>query len=553
MPPGITFQDNGNGTATLSGTPEPSTGAYDFNITAGNGSGGALQTFTLTVVAPPIIAAISGVTVTVGQTISIPITATAGMPLAFSYTESGKLPSGVRLIVGKNGAATIAGKPGPGTAGAYPVTITAHNSAFASTQSFTLVVGQANAITSLSKATLVAGQGGTFLVKTTGFPFPTFSLGGTSVPGVSLTSNNNGTATLTAPSAAVPAGTYTLAIGAGNSFGGVTQSFVLTVVQPPSLTITGNPTFTAGATAAPLTVSATAGSTAGALTIRESGRLPAGMALTIGKNGTATLGGKLGITSGGDYPITLTAANGAYRASQTITLVVGQSVAIATGNKATLVAGQGGTFLVKTTGFPFATFSLGGTSVPGVSLVSSNNGTATLTAPSANVPAGTYTLAIGASNSFGGVTPPQQFTLTVVQPPSLTITGNPTFTAGTTATPLTVTATAGSMAGALHNPGERPAARGHGADDRQEWHRDARRQAGHSHRRHLSDHAHRCQRRLQRQPNHHPGRLAGADHDNQCRRSDIHDRPIRLAAVQGERLSCRAVRAGRHCPPILRV
>ncbi|MGO9972377.1 MAG: putative Ig domain-containing protein [Solirubrobacteraceae bacterium] len=54
LPTGVTFLANGNGTATLSGTPASGTaGSYPFTITASNGvSPNATQSFTLTVRAP---------------------------------------------------------------------------------------------------------------------------------------------------------------------------------------------------------------------------------------------------------------------------------------------------------------------------------------------------------------------------------------------------------------------------------------------------------------------------------------------------------------------
>jgi uncharacterized repeat protein (TIGR01451 family) len=56
LPSAVTFTDNGNGTATLAGTPGLGTdGSYTFNITAVNGLGTDSQTFTLTVVIPPTI------------------------------------------------------------------------------------------------------------------------------------------------------------------------------------------------------------------------------------------------------------------------------------------------------------------------------------------------------------------------------------------------------------------------------------------------------------------------------------------------------------------
>src|SRR5205807_3966510 len=56
LPFGVTFSDNGNGTATLSGTPGAGTGGtYIFLITASNNVGQDNQTFTLTVQEAPAI------------------------------------------------------------------------------------------------------------------------------------------------------------------------------------------------------------------------------------------------------------------------------------------------------------------------------------------------------------------------------------------------------------------------------------------------------------------------------------------------------------------
>ena len=54
LPTGVSFSDNGNGTAAISGTPGPGTaGSYPITIAAGNGvDPAASQTFTVRVRAP---------------------------------------------------------------------------------------------------------------------------------------------------------------------------------------------------------------------------------------------------------------------------------------------------------------------------------------------------------------------------------------------------------------------------------------------------------------------------------------------------------------------
>ena len=83
LPSGVMFTDNGNGRATLSGTPAAGTGGtYTFTITATNGvSPDATQTFTLTVVGLP--AAPSGLRATGrGRTVSLTWKNNASAPSA---------------------------------------------------------------------------------------------------------------------------------------------------------------------------------------------------------------------------------------------------------------------------------------------------------------------------------------------------------------------------------------------------------------------------------------------------------------------------------------
>src|SRR5205807_6671293 len=84
---------------------------------------------------------------------------TTGVPKA-ALTESGALPTGVSFTANPDGTATIAGTPGPGSAGHYPITITATNGvAPDATQAFTLTIVAPPTVASMSPTTL--GQGAT--------------------------------------------------------------------------------------------------------------------------------------------------------------------------------------------------------------------------------------------------------------------------------------------------------------------------------------------------------------------------------------------------------
>ena len=141
LPGGVAFVNNGDGTATLSGTPAAGTGGtYPLIITASNGVGTpATQNFILKVNQAPAITSANNATFAAGATGSFTVT-TTGAPIS-SVTETGALPSGVTFVNNGDGTATLSGTPASGTGGTYPLTITASNGVGTpATQNFTLTV-----------------------------------------------------------------------------------------------------------------------------------------------------------------------------------------------------------------------------------------------------------------------------------------------------------------------------------------------------------------------------------------------------------------------------
>jgi hypothetical protein len=146
LPGGVTFTDNGNGTATLGGTPTVG-GTYPITIKATNASGNTTQNFTLTVDQAPAITSSTSATFNVGSNGSFTVT-TTGTPTS-SLAETGALPSGVTFTDNGNGTGTLGGTPATGTAASYPITFTATNGIGSpAIQSFTLTVGTQAACTS---------------------------------------------------------------------------------------------------------------------------------------------------------------------------------------------------------------------------------------------------------------------------------------------------------------------------------------------------------------------------------------------------------------------
>jgi len=143
LPAGVSFTDNGNGVATLQGTPAAaSNGIYPLQFTADNGvEPVGVQAFTLTVTATgaPAITSASGTTFVVGVAGTFTVTST-GTPTP-TLTQTGTLPGNVTFVSNINGTATISGTANPGTVGTWPITITASNGVLPNAvQSFSLVV-----------------------------------------------------------------------------------------------------------------------------------------------------------------------------------------------------------------------------------------------------------------------------------------------------------------------------------------------------------------------------------------------------------------------------
>jgi PKD repeat protein len=139
LPSGVRFADNGDGMATISGTPaNAAAGVYRLILTARNKHGTATQAFTLTVTKAPAIKYIRTIRVEVGAAQSLTVRAT-GYP-APALAESGRLPGGLSFTDNGDGTAVIAGNPAANSGGHYPITITATNTSGTATRHFAIVV-----------------------------------------------------------------------------------------------------------------------------------------------------------------------------------------------------------------------------------------------------------------------------------------------------------------------------------------------------------------------------------------------------------------------------
>ena len=449
LPSGVTFVDNGNGTATLAGTPAAGTGGmHAITITAGNGAApNATQSFTLTVNEAPSITSADHATFTVGTPGSFTVTTGSAFPADPAITHSAGLPTAITLVDNGNGTATLSGTPVATQGGVHPITITASNGVSPNaTQTFTLTVNEPPTITSANHATFTLGAAAGFTVTTSpGQPPTPITLSAPSgdlPPGVTFTDNGDGTATI--GGTPTSAGAFPFVITASNGVApDTTQTFTATVNKSPTFTSADHATFPAG-TAGTFTVTTAPGVPA-ATALSETGTLPTGVTFTDNGDGTATLAGTPAAGTGGNYPLTVTAAavgGTSTPTTQTFTLTVTELPAITSANSTAFTVGTQGAFTVTTTaGFPTATtLTQTGTLPTGVTFTDTADGTATIAGTPAAAIGGSYPLTITATNTAGSVN--QSFTLTIRESPVITSVDTTTFTAGTNGT-FTVTTAGG--------------------------------------------------------------------------------------------------------------
>jgi len=255
LPSGVTFVNNGNGTATLSGTPASGTaGTYAITITANNGvAPAATQSFTLTVSAAPnqaptatIDSPQSNVTINPGDPVSFSGSGTDGdgQIATYAWTFPGGSPASSNVAGPVN--VTYA------TPGTYTATfkVTDNGGLSSTTQTRTITVADFSVSGSPASVTVSPGNNAPYTATATpGSGFTgTVAFSVTGLPsGATATFNptsvvaSGSSALSVSTSASTPAGTYPLTIR-GTS-GGVTRtaSVTLVVTQVGDFTISVSP------------------------------------------------------------------------------------------------------------------------------------------------------------------------------------------------------------------------------------------------------------------------------------------------------------------------
>jgi hypothetical protein len=369
----------------------------------------------------------------VAPAVSGPATADASVGAAMApltYTSTGSpqatltatgLPTGVTFTDHGDGTGTVAGTPGAGTGGSYPVTVTAVNEAGTATTPLTLVVHEEPLLSGPATATYTVGQlgGPTTFSQTFGYPNGTLSSVGALPGGVGFTDHGDGTGSYAGTPGPGSGGVYHLTVKDDNGTPpAATAPFALTVDEAPAITGPGSAIFTVGAAGAS---GEYAGSGFPAPSFTATG-LPAGLGIVSTGTGTAKISGTAANGTGGEYDAVLTAANGVgTAATKNVHLTVDEAPELVGPSDARFVVGQSGTIAFSSDGYPQATVSTTGALPSGLAIVDNGNGSATISGTPAAGTEGSYAITVTASN---GIDPDAVIHLTLVVAPHLAITSS---------------------------------------------------------------------------------------------------------------------------------
>jgi hypothetical protein len=227
LPAGVTFVNNGDGSATVAGTPTTG-GLFTVKVTAKSSAGTTTQSIAIKITASPVFTRIPTTKSTVGTAMTLKIRAKGYLAPTFAMASGGTsaLPVGLTLVDEGDGKAVISGTPAAKAGGIYTPMVLARNASGEASDAFTLEVREAPAITSAATATATVGDATSIRFTAAGFPAPSITRNGALPKGLTYIGADH---EITGTPKAGTAGTYPITVLANNSAGKNEQHFVLTV------------------------------------------------------------------------------------------------------------------------------------------------------------------------------------------------------------------------------------------------------------------------------------------------------------------------------------
>ncbi|WP_217177050.1 immunoglobulin domain-containing protein [Streptomyces sp. AC495_CC817] len=388
LPTGLAQAPSGS-SVVISGTPI-APGTYPVTFSATNGGTPVQQTLTITVGSAPAFTGSLSATTPVADPVDLTITA-SGTPVP-AITATG-VPAGLTLDDNHDGTARLHGIATVG-AGTYPIALTATNGVGSATGSFSLVLAAPPAITSDDSTTFTAGTAGSFpVVADAGYPVPLPpSLVLRDAPAwLSL----SGAPALVGTPPAGSGGTYTFTIELQAAVT-VSQTFTLTVEEPPVVTVQPLPARVLEGTDAVFSATAIGFPVPTVQWQRSDGGAWADLAGAT--SSTLTVPATMA-DDGAQVRAVFTSTAGT-ATSDEVALTVGQVPQFAPLDPVTALAGGALTVDVTTTGLPAGALTASG--LPGwLTFADAGDGTATLTGTPALADAGEVEVAISVDNGFG--------------------------------------------------------------------------------------------------------------------------------------------------------
>ncbi|MCP3998380.1 MAG: hypothetical protein GY722_25445, partial [bacterium] len=427
LPDWATLTDNGDDTATISGTPD-----YDdamtttVTITASDGLLNDDAVFDITISntnRAPLVASIGDQSVAENNPFSLAVSAIDPDGTTPALSGSG-LPGWASFADNGDGTGTITGTPGYNDAAVITVTVTAFDGTLFDNTDFDLTVTNTNrapVVAPVADQLVAEGIALTPVVVSSSDPDGTTpALAATGLPGwASFTDNGDGTGTITGTPGYNDAAATTVTINAED--GGVpnladSTSFTLTVTETNRAPV-ANPVVdqsVAEASAiAPIDVSAS--DPDGTIPALSATDLPGWASFTDNGDGTGTITGTPGYNDAAVTTVTINASDGDLADTTTFTITVtdtNRSPLISTISDQTLVEGDPLTLSLSASDPDGAAPSLSAVGLPSwATLVDNGDGTGSISGTPAFGDAGISTVTVTASD--GSLTDETTFKLTV--------------------------------------------------------------------------------------------------------------------------------------------